>query len=306
MWDTDSGSYYNLSSPPYHSLFVQVTCCTNPLPPLPGTLAVSPVSSLSSLSYSPHTSLSPLPEGLDIVPLPVFSEALEWVATPQAPTAVSSPVGEYIVEYIAPPLDALSSPVAQTPSPKLQYPPVAPCHLSSLTVCLFSPVLHPASHPIFHHPSLSPAFSIGTLDLHPLTPPPIISHVATPDSPIDYKTVKLHIAFEEACVPTPCPEIPATDQKNVPPAPVIQPPPCFSATGAHPHQFIAVHTSQGEEWWCPINKFYQNSITNLQTVEDLLLTPWSSPQSPPSCSRPPTLSASTPITSKLPLPLALL
>ena len=68
VWDTNSGSYYNPSSPPYCSPFVQVACCTNPLPPLLGTLATSPVSSLSFLSYSPHTSLLPLPEGLGIVP----------------------------------------------------------------------------------------------------------------------------------------------------------------------------------------------------------------------------------------------
>ena len=38
------------------------------------------------------------------------------------------------------------------------------------------------------------------------------------------------------------------------------------------HQFITIHTPQGEEW-CLIDEFYQNSITNLWTVEDLFAHP---------------------------------
>ena len=40
----------------------------------------------------------------------------------------------------------------------------------------------------------------------------------------------------------------------------------------HPHQFIAVHTPLGEEWH-PLDKVYQDSITNLRTAEQLCTVP---------------------------------
>ena len=80
------------------------------------------------------------------------------------------------------------------------------------------------------------------------------------------------MAEGEERVETPHPE-PAEDQENIPPpAPVIRPPPCLGATGQHPHQFIAVHTIRGEEWR-PISEFYQESIHNFHTVQQLCDSP---------------------------------
>ena len=40
----------------------------------------------------------------------------------------------------------------------------------------------------------------------------------------------------------------------------------------HPHQYIAVHTPLGEEWR-PLDKVYQDSITNICTAEQLCTVP---------------------------------
>ena len=91
-----------------------------------------------------------------------------------------------------------------------------------------------------------------------------------PFSPINYEAVARRVGYQSP-PRAPSPE-PHPDQENIPPVPVRRPPPCIYSREIHPHQFIAVHTPQGEEW-CPIDKVYQDSITNIRTAEQLCTVP---------------------------------
>jgi hypothetical protein len=154
--------------------------------------------------------------------------------------------------------------VTRAPVPLVSQPPVPHC-----------PPRHPGPPPSLR---LAPqSFVHGPFPLS--TGPP-------PDSPIDYEAAVLWVEFykaqrlEQERVTAPHPPSPPVDQENLAPIPVPHPPSCLRATGQHPHQCIAIHTTQGEEWH-PISESYQGSIHNITTAQELSTPPppislWSS------------------------------
>ena len=175
-WDADSASYYSDYVPPYRR---------NPLPQLarrsqPFTASPSP-SPAWTPSSPPRRSLSP--EGLNVALPSPLALVLEQVGSPQAPSAVTTPV-------------------ARSPSPELRYPSPAPLPSSPPSVRLVTPVpVVPAVLP--GTPLVRPASAVGYLrittpDLRPLSPPP---RPATPDSPIDYEAAALRVEAAEAAGP---------------------------------------------------------------------------------------------------------
>ena len=265
-WDADSSSFYSTAEPSYRP---QLGQRSRPLPsleehhaslPFSVPLPRSPAQSLPP-SSPPRHSLSPV--GFRLSPI---EEVIQQVASPQAPSAVSSPVPE------------------RSPTPELRYPSPAPLPASPPSVRLVSPVfvrgptLSPS--PFFHPPSApanTPIPRIRTPDLQPLAPRTPTPHPPTPDSPIDYERAALRVKFYKAN-----PLVPDPDQENVPLAPIIRPPSCLRDTTVHPHQHLAIWTPRGEEI-IPIGETHQFSINILRPIGDLSRRPPRFPGVTPFC-----------------------
>ena len=173
-WDADSSSFYSTAEPHYRP---QLARRSRPLPsleehhtslPYSVPLPRSPAQSLPP-SSPPRHSLSPV--GLRLSPI---EEVIQQVASPQAPSTVSTPVPKC------------------SPTPELHYPSPVPLPVSPPSVRLVSPVfvrgptLSPS--PFFCPPSApanTPIPRICTPDLCPLAPHTPTPHPPTPDSPID-------------------------------------------------------------------------------------------------------------------------
>ena len=179
-WDADSSSFYSTAEPYYHPQLVR---CSRPLPSLEEHHASLPLS--VPLPRSPVQSLppsSPLCRSLSPVELRLspIEEVIQQVASPRAPSAVSSPVPE------------------RSPTLELRYPSPVPLPASPPSVRLVSPVfvrgptLSPS--PFFRPPSApanTPVPRIHTPDLRPLAPRTPTPCPPTPDSPIDYERAAL-------------------------------------------------------------------------------------------------------------------
>ena len=226
-WDADSSSFYSTYEPSYRPR-PQLARCLQPLPSLREpheaiaqiiALPPSPVQSLPPSSPPRH---SPSPIGLSVSPI---EEVTQQIASPQAPSAISTPVPE------------------RSPTLELRYPSPVPLpalpsvHLVS-PVFVRGPTLSPS--PFFHPPSApanTPIPHICTPDLRPLAPCTPTPHPPTPNSPINYERAALRVEYYEVN-----PLVPDPDQENVPPAPVIRPPSCLRETTVHPHQHLAIWT----------------------------------------------------------------
>jgi hypothetical protein len=275
-WDRDSSSWHypqdDLVTPLWSSI------CSDPQPSFtinrrPAYLPVqSPSPPVAPLS-PPCPPLSPL--GLNIAPL---AQIIEQVASPQAPQAFMSPLVHLAT---LPPMP--SSPIIEIRALSLPLTPIRPSPLSpdllerSVTQSSNTPHLPAPSSPLFASlPQPSPISVVGTPELCPWSPSPI--NWLPPDSPIDYEAAAHRVEFykaqrlEQEHVAALRPPSPPVDQENLAPIPVPRPPSCLHATGQHPHQCIAVHTPQGEEWH-PIVESYQGSIHNITTVQELSTPP---------------------------------
>ena len=124
-----------------------------------------------------------------------------------------------------------------------------------------SPSPIPETHPV---PSPSTHSWHGT-EVAPCNQSPL-----RPFSPINYEAAARRVGYQSP--PQVPPPEPHPAQENIPPVPVCHPPPCIYNREVHPSQFIAIHTPLGEEW-CPLDKVYQDSITNLHTAEQLCTVP---------------------------------
>jgi hypothetical protein len=61
------------------------------------------------------------------------------------------------------------------------------------------------------------------------------------------------------------------NDENVPPAPVIRPPPCIYYDGPHPHQLVLVATQRGAELQTP--NLYSHTVQHFILVDELLRRP---------------------------------
>ena len=136
---------------------------------------------------------------------------------------------------------------------------------------IFSPV--PGTNRVKSPSPIPETCCVPSPSTHSWNAAPVTPHDQSsphPFSPINYEAAARRVGYQSPpCAPSPEPH---PDQENIPPVPIHCPPPCIYSREIHPHQYIAVYTPLGEEWR-PLDKVYQDSITNIRTAEQLCTVP---------------------------------
>ncbi|KAH9045842.1 hypothetical protein EDB84DRAFT_1435861 [Lactarius hengduanensis] len=277
-WDGDSSSYSTHWEPQPPSPQVLPRYLPGYIPSSLLTFPLSPVGLSTPIQVIEHVAL---PQGLAAFTAPSTPvSSCPLSPCPATPLSYASPGVEYIL------LDENYTTVSSVPSP-ITHPSSSFDIRTQVTLCSGplvsrSPSLelvYPDLVQVFQSPllePLSPLSDITSLLVRLVSPPPcplslvsLPSHVATPDSPIDYQ----RIAEGVKCIDTPVLDLHKNQENLPPPAPVICTPSCINiTTGLHPHQFINIQTPQGEEWH-PILEFYQVSLNQLPSINHLLMYP---------------------------------